>query len=293
MTEPDWVESFLDAQCLPQEYRQTILTVNTSIADRIAACVGARAGQMMVLGISGAQGSGKSTLAASLPFLLAERGLRAVVLSLDDLYLGQSQRLELARAIHPLLATRGVPGTHDVDLGLRTISALRRGEAIQLPSFDKYRDDRMPIRGGERQSDPIDVLVFEGWCIGARPQSEEALLAPINDLERTEDAHGTWRRYVNCTLGSSYQSLFAEIDQLIYFKAESLDGVYRRRVEQERKLRNRHPGSGGGLMDTTQLRRFVALFERITRHMLLDLPSRADVVLPVWAPGNAVDNVLS
>lgn len=142
--------------------------------------------QPFVLGIAGAQGSGKSTVAG----VLAERH-RCPVLSLDDLYLDGAKRTALAKRVHPLFRTRGVPGTHDVALGLRTIDALGKPGTTALPRFDKARDE--PVTP-EATAGAADLLIFEGWCLGARPQGPAALGRPINDLEARDDRDGTWHR---------------------------------------------------------------------------------------------------
>ena len=97
-----------------------------------------------VYAIAGLQGTGKSTLSAQVAALAAGRGLRTVVLSIDDFYLGRRERLALGREVHPLLATRGAPGSHDVALAIDTIDALREGRAAKLPRFDKIADRRLP-----------------------------------------------------------------------------------------------------------------------------------------------------
>ena len=104
----------------------------------------ALASDTSVYGIAGLQGTGKSTLSAQVAALAATRGLAATVLSIDDVYLDRPQRLALGREIHPLLATRGPPGTHDVALACSVIDALRQGRATQLPRFDKITDRQLP-----------------------------------------------------------------------------------------------------------------------------------------------------
>jgi D-glycerate 3-kinase len=186
-----------------------------------------------------------------------------------------------AETIHPLLATRGVPGTHDVGLGARTIRALREGKPLALPRFDKTRDDRAPVSAWPRWDGPCDVLIFEGWCVGARPQPRHALEEPMNGLERLEDPTGDWRYYVNRELGGHYQSLFMEIDLLMMLRPPSFDRVYAWREQQEARLR----ASGGGprVMSPTAVRRFVMHFERLTRFMWEEMPGRADVVVTLDA----------
>ncbi|MGL4541402.1 MAG: kinase, partial [Polymorphobacter sp.] len=188
----------------------------TALAAAIAARQRARAGQL--IGIAGPQGSGKSTLAAALATRLKDGfGLRVAVLGLDDLYLPKAARAALAGEVHPLLATRGVPGTHDVALGHKLIAALLNGDAlVALPVFDKSRDDR--ALEPRLVDAPVDVLLFEGWCIGARPQSVAALVRPVNALEAQADPHGIWRRWVNARLAADYAPLFAQADALVWLQ---------------------------------------------------------------------------
>jgi D-glycerate 3-kinase len=235
-------------------------------------------GDTLVLGINGAQGTGKSTLARLLQrLLLRMEGLRAAILSLDDLYLTAAERMQRARAIHPLLATRGVPGTHDVDRGLRVLAAIREGKAVSLPRFDKAADEPYPAAQWPRWDGHCDVLLFEGWCVGARPQCAEDLEKPINGLERLEDPTGEWRWYVNRQLAGPYQRLFAEIDRLVMLRPADFERVYAWREEQEARLRA--TGRGEAVMTPSAVRRFVMHFERLTRFMWEEMPHRADAVI--------------
>lgn len=236
----------------------------------------------VILGLCGSQGSGKSTLANGLVQRLAEQGLRAATLSLDDLYLGRAARAELACSVHPLLATRGVPLTHDVALGCEVIDAVRAGESVRLPRFDKASDEPLPQSVWESADGPLDLLVFEGWCVGAMPQSDVALAEPVNALERDEDADGSWRRAVNAALGGPYQALFARIDRLVLLAAPDFAIVQSWRSEQEEELRARLIAEGRDpalAMDAAQIARFIQHYERITRAILHDMPARADLTL--------------
>jgi D-glycerate 3-kinase len=227
-----------------------------------------------VLGLCGAQGSGKSTLAAA----VADRIEATAILSLDDLYRAKAERQTLARTVHPLLATRGVPGTHEVALGLATLDALDRGEAAPLPRFDKARDDRAPLDQWGRFRASPRLLIFEGWCVGARPEPEEALAEPIDALEREEDTDRVWRRATNAAFAGDYQRLFARIDRLMLLEAPRFDVVRDWRIEQEHDLRaNAVPGATG-LMSDAQVARFIQHYERPTRHILAEMPSRPDAV---------------
>lgn len=256
--------------------------VPLELARRIAAAAQRTRDEPLFVGLCGPQGSGKSTLAANLRDRLAERGLDTAVLSLDDLYLPRAAREQLAHAVHPLLRTRGVPGTHEVSLGLRVFAALKSAEPTLLPSFDKASDDRRAERDWLRIEKRVDVVLFEGWCVGALPQYEAALEHPVNALEQREDPSSAWRRYVNRALGESYQELFGELDLLILLAAPSFDVVYRWRLEQENDMRRRVAELGADasrLMDDDDLRRFVSHYERLTRHILAEMPARADVVV--------------
>lgn len=235
-----------------------------------------------VVGICGSQGSGKSTMSAELKALLEQQGLRVALLSLDDLYLTRAARGRLSDEVHPLLKTRGVPGTHDIPLALQVFDALRRPGIVALPSFEKAIDDRRLESEWESVQSPVDVILFEGWCVGASAEKDEALMAPVNALERDEDQEGVWRRYANEKLAREYQELFRQIDVLILLAAPSFDVVYRWRLQQENELRKKVVAEGedtSRLMSDPQLERFVSHYERLTRHILAEVPSRADIVV--------------
>jgi D-glycerate 3-kinase len=231
---------------------------------------------LCTIGICGAQGSGKSTLAAALAEQLSLRGMRVAALSLDDLYLTRAERQTLAHEVHPLFATRGVPGTHDVGLGLVTLDSLARGEAAALPRFDKSCDDRALPAAWPQAPEATEVLLFEGWCLGARPQDGAALAAPVNDLERREDPDGIWRRHVNHALEGDYQRLFDRVNRLVLLAAPGWDVVARWREQQEAELRAK---GGIAVMDTAQVARFVQHYERLTRHILATMPDYADLTV--------------
>ena len=194
----------------------------------------------MVIGISGAQGSGKSTLALFLAnHLRREAQLSATCLSLDDFYLGKAARLDLAGKVHPLFATRGVPGTHDVQLALNVLHGLTEVKAsatIRLPTFDKASDDRLPEHVWAEVDTPVDVVILEGWCLGARPQGAGSLADPINALEDEDDPDGSWRRRANDHLSVDYRELFDRLDTLIMLRIPSFDKVLEWRALQEKKL---------------------------------------------------------
>jgi D-glycerate 3-kinase len=238
----------------------------------------------LVLGVNGAQGAGKSTLCEFLTVVLEQGyGQRVASFSIDDLYETRSTRQRLARDVHPLLVTRGVPGTHDVGLGMAVISALRTsppGVPTLIPSFDKALDDRRPESEWKPFHGPADVVIVEGWCVAARPQTDAELALAVNSLEAEEDSDGSWRRYVNRRLATDYAQLFSQLDKLVMLKVPGMSSVYEWRALQENKLASANAGGKPNrIMDAAELRRFIMHYERLTRAMLQEMPGRADVVL--------------
>ena len=274
MTDP--VAALIAAERLPADYREVVEQFWQPLADRIAR--EAKGHKPLIVGVNGAQGSGKSTLCHFLEVLLKPHGLRVVTLSLDDLYLTRAERTDMAAKVHPLFATRGVPGTHDVGMALGLIEDMQAGRSITLPRFDKSIDDRAPE--GAAIHGPVDVLLFEGWCVGAIPQDQAALAEPINRLEAQEDRGGVWRGLVNRFLAGDYADLFAQIDLLVMLTVQSFEAVAVNRRLQERKLAEANPGAPG-LMDDAALTRFLDHYERLTRHQLTEMPARADVLFEI------------
>lgn len=230
-----------------------------------------------VLAISGLQGSGKSTLAAQVVALAGQRGLRAATLSIDDVYLGHAQRAHLARSVHPLLSTRGPPGTHDLPLAHATFDAIAAGKPLALPRFDKLADDRVPPAGWPRVEGALDLLVFEGWFLGTPAQAEAALEPPLNALEREHDADGRWRHWCNQALANDYPALWQRCDRLWFLRPPDFAVVPRWRWEQEQHLQAAEPGRAG--MGRAGIERFVQYYERVSRQALRTLPALADRVI--------------
>ncbi len=242
------------------------------LADR-ATTWAAEHGPALVVGVSGPQGSGKTTACADAAARLESRGLRTAVLALDDLYLPRRDRERLAHEVHPLLLTRGPPGTHDAALGLRLLDAMREGGAVALPRFSKAADDR--LRETASFKGLADVVLFEGWCVGVRPQGPERLARAFNGLEREHDARGVWRRHVDGELVGAYRDLWRRLDRLVLLLAPSWPTVCAWRAQAEDELR---AGTEGG-MTPAELARFMGCYERLTLWAAEDLPGRADLVV--------------
>lgn len=224
-----------------------------------------------VIGITGAQGTGKSTLASLLVTELLAQGIRCAAVSLDDYYLTRQARQQLAGTVHPLLAQRGVPGTHDIGRALSDARQVLAGAAVALPRFDKALDDSLPNRPAAQ----LDLLIVEGWCLGLAAEAESGLASPVNQLEATEDSSGAWRRYVNQQLAASYQPYFDLLQPLIWLKAPDWDSVCRWRAKQEQQLWQQR-GTG---MTAEQLARFMLPFQRLTQLSYQQLPARANYTI--------------
>lgn len=274
-----WQEQFLEAHQLDASYLVHARKWFTFLAAALAEHQKS-AGRPILVGVNGCQGSGKTTLCDYLAAdMKARYGLRAIALSLDDFYHTRARREQLAREVHPLLATRGVPGTHNVDLLQQTLARLLTPglDPVSVPRFDKATDDRRPRRDWGIVEPGIDLVLLEGWCLGARPETGAQLEKPVNELEQSEDPDGVWRRYVNRSLAEDFISLYSRIDQWVMLRAPSFDCVLRWRQEQERKLAaTTGTESPNRIMNEGELERFVRFFQRLTERCLQTLPEEVD-----------------
>ena len=274
------MSDFLSVHRLPAEFRRVATQHYLPLACRLPQIRGSS--KQLLLGINGAQGTGKSTLADFLRVATeAMFDWRVAVLSIDDFYLTRKERQSLAHVVHPLLLTRGPPGTHDVAMLADFLGRLRRlgeGERLSLPRFDKADDDRADKSRWPVVEGPIDLVILEGWCVGTGAQTDAELEPPINRLERDEDADGAWRSYVNDQLEANYKPIFGQLDYLVFMRAPSFDAILRWRAEQEEKLAAVSPEGSSGLMSKEQITRFLQYYERLTRANLATLPGQADVV---------------
>ncbi len=281
MAQDSEIAAMVAAAGLPPAYADLVVSHWRPLATRIAGWRAA-AGRSILVGFNGVQGSGKTTLCYFLELLLGrDHGLKTATLSLDDLYLGRQARARLAAAVHPLFATRGVPGTHDLALGNTLITALLTGDRpVASPRFDKGRDE--PAPGQLLVAAPVDVLLFEGWCVGAEAQAAVALAVPVNALEATEDPSGIWRGHVNDALAGDYKQFYSRIDRLVTLLAPDFEVVQGWRRQQEAPLQAQGLG-----MDAAAISHFIAHFERLSRAQLLTIAAKADVVIPLRADRSA------
>ncbi|MDB6163328.1 MAG: kinase [Xanthomonadaceae bacterium] len=239
--------------------------------------------------IAGLQGTGKSTLSAQMVALAERQGLRVVALSIDDFYLGHEARQQLGRRVHPLCATRGAPGTHDVALACAVIDALRDGGPTALPRFDKIADDRLPSEQWP-VVDGADLVILEGWFLKVPAQTEAELERPVNALERDEDTGGTWRRWSNAALAHDYRPLWMRLDRLLFLQGPGFEIVPQWRWQQEQTLQALHPERQA--MTRGQVERFVQFFERVSRQSLRTLPELAERTIRLDAQRRPIESAV-
>jgi len=282
-------QQLIQGMQLPETFETTVTQVYLPLMQHI---VNLKQRNPLFISINGAQGSGKSTLTYFLQQLIEiETPLRVANISLDDFYATRRQRETLSKTIHPLLITRGVPGTHDMQLMQSTLFSLLQGKACRVPRFNKAIDDRHPEDQWTAQP-AVDIVLFEGWCNHSPAQSAAELVQPINPLEAEEDPDGSWRHYANQQLKLYQQNIFSHADLCIMLKAADFEHVYQWRRLQEHKLRNSHTASSQQrTMSDTELARFIQHYERISRHSLIHLPQRADIVIPV-RPDHSINQLI-
>lgn len=274
------LSEFLVKHKLPEAFRAIAQNYYLPFAHELPAL--RRQSLPLLLGINGAQGTGKSTFADFLSFALSTlHNWNVAVLSIDDFYHTRAHRAELAETVHPLLQTRGVPGTHEIDMLAVILDELRGVQvdgSVTLPRFNKAIDDRAQRSDWPIIAGPVDMIILEGWCVGTTQQSPQELEQAVNALEQEEDDQGLWRTYVNQQLESTYATVFAQIDTLVFLEAPSFEAILRWRTEQEQKLAATAPRDASGLMSEKEIVRFIQFYERLTRANLLRLPHQADTV---------------
>ena len=238
-------------------------------------------GKTLFLGLSGGQGSGKTTITGILKIILEKFFKREIqVSSIDDFYKTLKERNHMSYKIHNLFKIRGVPGTHDINLLKKFFNNLKKInlKKFKSPKFDKSNDDRFKKRYWNNIKKKPEIVILEGWCIGAKPQSNALIKKPINILEKQEDENFIWRKYVNEKLKREYKNLFAKIDHFIFIKIPNFKMVFKWRLLQEKKLRKKS-NSSKKLMNYKEIKRFIMFYQRITLQMIKDLSKSASVVM--------------
>ena len=207
--------------------------------------------------------------------------MNTVIFSIDDFYKTLLQREKMSKKISPLFLTRGVPGTHDTKLLLECLRKLKNisFKKFLIPKFDKSIDDRLPKKKWQKIGKKPDIVIFEGWCLGATPQKRIDIIKPVNILEKEKDKKRIWRNWVNKELGTNYKKIFDLIDFYIFLKVPSFKHVYKWRLLQEKKLK--FTTRGKKIMNNREVKNFVMFYERLTKHMLKNFQKKTDILIQI------------
>ena len=235
------------------------------------------------VGLAGGQGTGKTTISSLVKIILIKYfNLKVFRISIDDFYKTRKERISLSKKVHPMLLTRGVPGTHDINMMLSFFREVKRRKfkRIKLPSFNKAIDDRFNKKRWYDLKQKPDVIIFEGWCVGAKSEKKITLKKTINSMEKAKDQKQIWRKYVNQQLKSKYKKLYSQLNCLIYLKAKNFSLLQKWRLKQERKLwLNRRRKSNLKIMSRGDVINFMQTYQRITQNMFRYMPKYASIII--------------
>ena len=236
----------------------------------------------LILGLSGGQGIGKTTISSIITLILKKYfKLNIFKISIDDFYKTRKERFLLSKKIHSLLMTRGVPGTHDINIMLNFFKRVKKNnfKSLKLPKFDKSIDDRHKKSFWYTLKKRPDIIIFEGWCVGAMAQKNSMLKKSINSLEKTNDQNLIWRKFVNNQLKTKYKKLFGHLDNLLYLKAKNFNLLQQWRIKQEKKLWLKlKKRKNLKIMNRLEVINFMQTYQRITQNMIKDVPKYASII---------------
>ena len=237
----------------------------------------------LLVGLAGGQGTGKTTISTLLKLVLIKYfKLQVFKISIDDFYKTRKERILLSKNKHPLLLTRGVPGTHDIQLMINLFRKVKKNtfRSISIPKFDKSIDDRCKKNSWFKLKKKPDILILEGWCVGAKPENKKSLNRPMNILEKNADKKKIWRSYVNNQLKSKYSKLFDQLDSLLYLKAKNFKLLKRWRLKQEKKLKMKSGNKKNSkIMNEKEVETFMMTYQRITQNMFKNAPKYSSAVI--------------
>jgi D-glycerate 3-kinase len=235
------------------------------------------------VGLAGGQGTGKTTTSSLIMIILIKYfKLKVFRISIDDFYKTRKERINLSKKIHPMLLTRGVPGTHDINMMLNFFKNVKSKnfKRFKLPTFNKAIDDRFNKKHWYDLKDKPDVIIFEGWCVGAKSEKNNSLMKSINSMEKSRDQKKIWRRYVNQQLKTKYKKLYSQLNCLIFLKANNFKLLQKWRLKQERKLwLNSKKNSNLKIMNKEDVINFMQTYQRITQNMFKYMPKYASIIL--------------
>ena len=237
----------------------------------------------LIIGLAGGQGTGKTTITSIITIILKKYfKLDVFKISIDDFYKTIKQRTLLSKNKHPLLMTRGVPGTHDIDIMLNFFKRIKvkNFKILKLPKFNKGADDRCKQSLWYKIQSKPDIVILEGWCVGARSQNSKELKKPVNSLEKIHDQNFKWRQYVNYQLKTKYKKLFNQLDYILFLKAKNFSLLRRWRLKQEKKLWLKSKDKKNlKIMNKSGVKNFMGTYQRITQQMFKDMPKYSSIVM--------------
>ena len=232
------------------------------------------------VGLAGGQGTGKTTISSLIKIILTKYfKLNVFRISIDDFYKTRKERISLSKKVHPMLLTRGVPGTHDINMMLNFFrnSKSKKFKRLKLPTFNKAIDDRFNKKKWYDLKKRPDVIIFEGWCVGAKSEKNLTLKKTINSMEKIKDQKQVWRNYVNHQLKSKYKKLYSQLNCLVYLKAKNFSLLHKWRMKQERKLWVQSKVKSK-IMSRGDVLNFMQTYQRITQNMFRNMPKYASVI---------------
>jgi len=236
-----------------------------------------------LVGLAGGQGTGKTTISSILSIILRKYfKLNVFVISIDDFYKTRKERFLLSKKIHPSLMTRGVPGTHDINIMLDFFKKAKskKFKSLKLPKFDKAIDDRSNKKFWYSIKKRPDIIIFEGWCVGAKAEKHNTLKKSANSLERLKDKKLIWRRFVNQQLKSKYKQLYDQLNCLLFIKSKNFSLLKQWRIKQEKKLRlNIKRSNNNKIMSDKEIVNFMQTYQRVTQNMFKYVPKYASIIL--------------
>ena len=236
-----------------------------------------------IVGLGGGQGTGKTTITSIISIVLKKYfKLNVFKISIDDFYKTKKERTLLSKKVHPSLITRGVPGTHDVSSMFSFFKRVKSKNfrALKLPKFNKAIDDRYNKKLWHSIKKKPDIIIFEGWCVGARAEKNNSLKKVINSLERNNDKKLIWRKFVNQQLKLKYKKLYTQLDCMLFLKANNFRLLQQWRLKQEKKLWLKNERSRNNkIMNKKDVIKFMQTYQRITQNMLKHAPKYSSMIL--------------
>ncbi|CAK7894933.1 probable ATP-dependent kinase Tda10p [[Candida] anglica] len=249
----------------------SVLTASVEFVSRIVE-MEAELAKPVILGVCGPQGSGKTYLSEHLDEEIRTRfpKLNCVKFSMDDLYLTHDEQAKLTEESEMtnnlLLQGRGLPGTHDVNLGIEILNKLKYwdGTPVDIPIYDKSAFSGEGDRTSSFQvSTRPDIIIFEGWFNGFQPLDEDQARVRYLTSKATQSCLQKHKLYdvldVNETL-QSYKKIWDMFDYFIYLDSD-YKNVYKWRLEQEHDLIAK---SGSGMTDEQVVKfidRYIPVYE--------------------------------